>query len=123
LRPYLKKYLYCDSSGVCSSEIWALRAKRSECLPKYLYYIIQTERFFRGSMVTSGTKMPRADWENVKALEFTIPDAEKQRRVIRFLEAIEKEISLLVRLEHSMQKQKAGLMSKLLSGEAKLKGL
>lgn len=67
--------------------------------------------------------MPRADWENVKALEFTIPDAEKQRRVIRFLEAIEKEISLLVRLEHSMQKQKAGLMSKLLSGEAKLKGL
>src|SRR5690554_4019024 len=61
LRPYLKKFLLAPFDGVCSSEIWVLEGKKVS--NKYLHYLIQTSKFNYEVNKTSGSKMPRADWE------------------------------------------------------------
>jgi len=72
LRPYLHKFAYCDFEGVCSSEIWVLQNK-SICTSRYLFYLIQTDTFLSASVQTTGTKMPRSDWNVVKKTKFKHP--------------------------------------------------
>lgn len=45
LRPYLKKYYFPNFEGVCSSEIWVLKNEKKKVNNKYLYYLVQTNRF------------------------------------------------------------------------------
>ena len=60
LRPYLRKYAFAQQTMVCSSEIWAL-IPSDVVLPKFLFYLVQTEQFLRVANISSGTKMPRAE--------------------------------------------------------------
>nr|HQI05892.1 restriction endonuclease subunit S [bacterium] len=53
LRPNLRKYIHCKHDGVCSSEIWVLRSKKG-INSKFLFYLVQTERFIKAACVTSG---------------------------------------------------------------------
>lgn len=65
LRPNLRKSYLCDFDGVCSTEIWVLQPQRAVCRSEYLAQLVQTERFVAAACVTSGSKMPRADWNFV----------------------------------------------------------
>jgi type I restriction enzyme, S subunit len=61
LRPYLRKYLLAQFDGVCSTEIWVLVSQKY-ITPNYLFYLVQTSEFIATANVSSGSKMPRADW-------------------------------------------------------------
>lgn len=115
LRPYLKKYMYCDFDGVCSSEIWVLSSKNG-CQSKYLFYLIQTSQFIRVADQSSGTKMPRADWTNVAKLVVPIPPIDEQRAIIQILSTWDRAIERVQRLIEAKQRQKKGLMQGLLTG-------
>ena len=55
LRPYLRKYAFVQKECVCSSEIWSL-IPTDIVIPKYLFYLIQSEAFMKAANVSSGTK-------------------------------------------------------------------
>ena len=63
LRPYLKNWLLPDFTGVAVGDFWVLQP--SEIDSQYLYYLIQTPAFQEVSNQSTGTKMPRADWNLV----------------------------------------------------------
>lgn len=115
LRPYLKKYLFCDFNGVCSSEIWVLSSKNG-CQSKYLFYLIQTSQFIRVADQSSGTKMPRADWTNVSKLVVPIPPIQEQEKMTDILATWDRAIERVQRLIEAKQRQKKGLMQELLTG-------
>ncbi|MEA4811889.1 MAG: restriction endonuclease subunit S [Anaerolineaceae bacterium] len=115
LRPYLKKFLYCDFDGVCSSEIWVLSSKNG-CQSKYLFYLIQTSQFIRIADQSSGTKMPRADWTNVSKLVVPIPSVQEQEKIIQILSTWDRGIERVQRLIEAKQQRKKGLMQGLLTG-------
>jgi type I restriction enzyme S subunit len=122
LRPYLRKYWFADFDGVCSSEIWVLKPKEI-VLPQYLFYLIQTEEFIRISNVSSGSKMPRADWDFINHYPLTIIlSIPEQQRIVSVLSlwdtAIEKQTALIEKLTL----RKRGLMQQLLTGKKRLKG-
>ena len=98
LRPNLRKYFYCDFDGVCSSEIWVLIPQK-EVHPKYLFYLVQQEKFIQTACVTSGSKMPRADWQHVSQTPFYMPFIPEQKAIASLLEkwdiAIEKTEALI----------------------------
>ncbi|PSM48483.1 restriction endonuclease subunit S [Chroococcidiopsis sp. CCALA 051] len=121
LRPYLRKYVNPDFSGVCSTEIWVLRAKPSLCNNRYLFYLVQTHQFIAASNKTSGSKMPRADWGLVSEQPFPLPPLDEQRKVAAFLDTLSYEIKLLQLLKDNLELQKRGLMQKLLTGEWRVK--
>lgn len=122
LRPYLKKYYLANFDGVCSTEIWVLNGKKDYILNEYLFYLIQTERFNKVANVTTGTKMPRADWEYISQSVFKIPDIDEQQKIAQILSAWDEAIDLKEKLIEEKQEQKKGLMQNLLTGKIRLAG-
>ena len=121
LRPYLRKYLKPDFDGVCSSEIWVLAPDVDKVDAEYLYYLIQTDEFLRSVCVSTGSKMPRAEWWVVADRKFIIPGIETQKYTAAILTMADREIEGLERQRTLMDQQKRGLMQKLLTGEVRVK--
>lgn len=65
LRPYFRKVVRAPFDGVCSTDIWVVRAKDG-IDQGFLYYWMASQEFVNFSMQGSeGTKMPRAKWEHI----------------------------------------------------------
>lgn len=113
LRPYLRKYLYPDCKGVCSTEIWVLKAKLNT-YSKYLYYIIQTEMFIGEANKSTGSKMPRADWDLISNFILRLPPKAEQIRIAQILSTWDNAIEIVDKLIANSQQQKKALMQQLL---------
>jgi type I restriction enzyme S subunit len=123
LRPYLRKYARPEFDGVCSSEIWVFSANEDICDSSYLFYFVQSEEFISSASISSGTKMPRADWGLVSEVVFALPSIAEQHRIAEVLAACDRELDLLARKRDALQRQKRGLMQQLLTGRVRVKGL
>ncbi len=122
LRPYLRKFYFANFNGVCSSEIWVLKPQ-SEITNKYLFYIVQSDRFnsvCNGSCI--GSKMPRADYDYISQYLFAVPPLEEQQKIAEILSTQDKVIELKEKLIAEKQRQKKYLMQQLLTGKMRLKG-
>jgi len=122
LRPYLKKYYLAEFDGVCSTEIWVIKGKTNLVCNEFLFYLIQTEKFNFVANISTGTKMPRADWDYIKSTIFKIPPLPEQRKITEILSTWDKAIELKEQLIEEKKEQKKGLMQKLLRGEVRLPG-
>lgn len=120
LRPYLKKYTKPDFNGVCSTEIWVLSGS-DYCTNDYLYLLIQSTKFLSACNVSSGTHMPRADWDFVSHIPFFIPSLLEQKAIADILSKADEEIDLLTEKLSALKSQKKGLMQKLLTGQIRVK--
>lgn len=115
LRPNLRKSWYCDFDGICSTEIWVLQPHAKLCDRKYLAQLVQTERFVAAACVTSGSKMPRADWGFVSEIPFDVPAPDEQDRIAAVLGAADQGIAVLEKKFAALAELKRGLMQKLLA--------
>lgn len=122
LRPYLRKYYFAKFNGVCSTEIWVLSPKNKNIDEKYLFYLVQTEYFNYHANISTGSSMPRADWNYVSLINFGLPSLYEQQRIASILETWDRAIELKEKLIQEKQTQKKGLMEKLLTGEVRLQG-
>ncbi|EKP97628.1 type I restriction-modification system, specificity subunit S [Lacticaseibacillus casei 12A] len=80
LRPYLQNWLFPSFYGRAVGDFWVLRAN-SSLLSEYLFVLIQSPRFQSVANISSGTKMPRSDWNTVSNTSFSIPVQSEQRRI------------------------------------------
>jgi type I restriction enzyme S subunit len=119
LRPYLKKYLKAPFDGVCSSEIWVLKGKTIS--NDYLYCLVQTNNFIDLVNISSGSKMPRADWSVVANGNFFIPSLPEQQKIASFLTAVDERIQQLTRKKKLLEQYKKGVMQKIFSREIRFK--
>ena len=93
LRPYLHNWLNPDFSGVAVGDWWVLRPVGVD--KKFLYRLIQTQRFDEVANQSSGSKMPRADWNLVSNTEFIIPSSlDEQRQVAETFDDLDDLITL-----------------------------
>lgn len=109
LRPYLRKYAFVQKECVCSTEIWSL-IPTNIVIPKYLFYLVQSEAFMKVANVSSGTKMPRAEWETVAKSGYLIPSRDDQQATVDTLEAIDCLISSYVATYDCLIEYKKGLL-------------
>jgi len=112
LRPYLKKYAFIKEDMVCSSEIWSL-IPSDHIIPEYLFYLVQTDEFIRIANISSGTKMPRAEWSNVEKALFAVPDKDVQCQVVQLLRRLDLKILDAIDLLEELQIMKKGLLQQL----------
>ena len=80
LRPYLHNWLNPDFKGVAVGDWWVLRPVGVD--KNFLFRLIQTRRFDEVANQSSGSKMPRADWNLVSNTEFAIPCSLKEQAQI-----------------------------------------
>lgn len=122
LRPYLRKFFYATFNGVCSTEIWVIRANSKFLIPKYLYYIIQSRPITELCSLTIGTKMPRMEWSVMRSCKFAIPPLPEQKTIAFALSDVDELILSLEKLIAKKKNIKLGAMQELLTGKKRLPG-
>jgi type I restriction enzyme S subunit len=80
LRPYLMNWLYPQFRGIAVGDFWVLRPDGVE--GSFLYRFIQSERFQYNANISSGSKMPRADWAFVSEDNYLVPSSRDEQRLI-----------------------------------------
>lgn len=113
LRPYLKNWYYSMFDGVAVGDFWIFRAKRKISNSMFIYYLIQTHMYTRISNYTTGTKMPRSDWNFVSNSSFYISNLEEQQKIGSFFAKIDKLIELQTKKLEQLKKLKQGYLQKI----------
>ncbi len=121
LRPYLRKYLKPKFDGVCLSEIWVLKPNSKVCDSNFVFYLIQTNIFNYVANISTGTKMPRADWSYVSEYPFLLPPLPEQKKIADILTTWDNAIDKTESLINAKTNLKRGLMQKLLTGKVRFK--
>lgn len=100
LRPYFRKVYRPRFNGVCSTDIWVVRAKK-DIDQGFLFYFMANRDFVDlASLGSSGTRMPRADWRHLKDTSWKKPPINEQRTIAKILSALDEKIGL----NHQMNK-------------------
>lgn len=105
IRPYFKKIWSADREGGCSADVLNFRANE-KYNPKFLYYVLSDDEFFRYSVGTSrGTKMPRGD--KAALLKYSVPkiSMDEQERIVEILSALDDKIKLNKKVNDNLEQQ------------------
>ncbi len=87
IRPYLKKIWFANCAGGTNGDVLVLQADRQVVLPKFLYYILSSDRFFAYDMQhCKGAKMPRGNKDEVLNYTFALPTIEVQNKIVAILD-------------------------------------
>lgn len=112
LRPYLHNWLNPDFSGVAVGDWWVLKPIETD--KSFLYRLIQTSRFDNIANQSSGSKMPRADWNLISNTEFMIPESlEEQSKIGRFFTRLDHLITLYQRKYDKLQNIKKFMLQNM----------
>ena len=103
LRPYFRKVVMADFSGVCSTDIWVVRP-RSGINERFLFYWMASWDFVNFvSSASEGTRMPRAKWEVAEKHE--IPDFTRsdQKAIAHILGTLDDKIALNQNMNQTLE--------------------
>ena len=112
LRPYLHNWLNPDFKGIAVGDWWVLKPINMD--KKFLYRLIQTQQFDNIANQSSGSKMPRADWNLISNSEFMVPfSKEEQSKIGRYFDSLDHLITLHQRKCEQTKKLKKYMLQKM----------
>jgi type I restriction enzyme S subunit len=95
LRPYFRKVVQVGFDGICSTDIWVVRALEG-CDQRYLFYFLANPLFIeRATKANTGTRMPRADWSFLQGTVWPVPPLPEQKAIAAVLSSLDDKIELL----------------------------
>ncbi|WP_321826277.1 restriction endonuclease subunit S [Maribacter dokdonensis] len=103
LRPYFRKLYRPDFKGICSTDIWVVKAIEDND-KDFLFYFFANKEFIDLSYSTSsGTRMPRADWNFIKDTKWEFPPLPEQKAIANVLSSLDTKIDLLHRQNKTLE--------------------
>lgn len=103
LRPYFRKVYKPKFEGVCSTDIFVIKNKKYTD-SAFLFYLTATEDFTKiANSGHTGTRMPRADWNQLKESEWLIPSIENQQKIANILSSIDDKIELNLQTNQTLE--------------------
>lgn len=112
LRPYLHNWLNPDFKGIAVGDWWVLKPINMD--KNFLYRLIQTQQFDNIANQSSGSKMPRADWNLISNSEFMVPfSKEEQSKIGRCFDSLDQLITLHQRKCEETKKLKKYMLQKM----------
>ena len=116
LRPYLKNIILADFNGVAIGDFWVLRSRGLD--EKYLYTLVNSESFLKVANISSGSKMPRADWNLVSTTKFVVPSAKDEQKAIgKYFTSLDSQISASTSRLASLKQMKAASLQAMFPQE------
>ena len=117
IRPYFHKVSIAPISGICSSDVIVIQAKKSEWLMLVLACVSHDEFVEHATQTSNGTKMPRANWNVLLKYPLPLPPV----ALLEKFNAIMENFILLARnlmlKNQNLRTQRDLLLPKLISGE------
>lgn len=118
LRPYLHNWLNPDFNGAAVGDWWVLKPNTID--KNFLYRLIQTEQFDNVANQSSGSKMPRADWNLVSNAVFAIPHSiAEQSKIAKIFTNLDNLITLHQRKYDKLVNIKKSMLEKMFPREGK----
>ena len=103
LRPYFRKVVLVNFDGICSTDIWVIRASEG-IHQRFLFYNIASQSLVDFATLTSeGTHMPRAKWNYLSEYELKIPTYSHQCAIASILGALDDKIELNHRMNKTLE--------------------
>lgn len=94
LRPYFRKVVVAPFDGICSTDIWVVKANQ-ECDKAFLKYWMASEEFISNSThAAEGSRMPRAQWDWVSTFELPLVDGDTRKAIGTLLAEIDDKIAV-----------------------------
>lgn len=101
LRPYLHNWIAPNFNGIAVGDWWVLNPCGMN--RDFLYTVIQTEKFDTVANLSTGSKMPRADWKLVSSTDFFVPSLEEQKKIGSYFQYLD---SLINFHQRKLEQQK-----------------
>ena len=111
LRPYLKNWWYAEFKGIALGDFWNLKSDLWHSC--FLYTYIQSNSFQLVANDTSGTKMPRSDWNLVAESIAKFPSLPEQEVIGTFFSTLDRHITLHQRKLEKLKNLKKALLNEL----------
>lgn len=103
LRPYFRKIIKAKFNGICSTDIWVIRAKQN-INQTFLFYFFTNQTLINLSYSSSkGTRMPRADWSFLSQTIWLFPPLTIQQKIAEILSSFDDKIDLLHRQNKTLE--------------------
>lgn len=120
LRPYFHKVGVAAIDGVCSTDILVIAPALPEWYGPVLFHVSSTELVNQTNAASTGTKMPRASWQDIARYEIVIPTPEIADAFSQQASAIVQKIRSNIMESRTLATLRDTLLSKLLSGEVRV---
>jgi len=103
LRPYFRKVVLAPFDGICSTDIWTVRAKPGTDQRFLFYWMASAEFVETATRASEGTRMPRAQWRFLERLEREVPGIDEQRAIAHILGSLDDKIELNRRMNETLE--------------------
>jgi type I restriction enzyme, S subunit len=120
LRPYFKKVGIAHTRGVCSTDIAVVQPQQSYWRAFLLFHLASQECIDYATAVSSGTRMPRAKWQDLARYEVVLPTEADARRFEAFAEPLLSGLAALAAENRTLAELRDTLLPKLISGELRV---
>lgn len=122
LRPYLRKVIVVDFSGVCSADMYPIRVNRDVLDPHFTAWMLVSDEFTKYADEESRrARMPKLNREQLFAWNAPVPPLREQRRIVAHLSeqmtAAEKTRKTLAEQLATINALPAALLRRAFSGE------
>ncbi|MEB2308018.1 MAG: restriction endonuclease subunit S [Candidatus Brocadiaceae bacterium] len=114
-RAYLKKVAVAEFDGICSGDIFVLRAKEKKMLPELLPFYVSAEAFIQHAVHTSaGSLSPRTKWKDLSSFEIAIPDLKTQENIFEVFRQIQITLEEIKTQKQTLKNLKQKLLNEIL---------
>jgi len=121
IRPELAKVTHPGFEGLCSADIYPVKAKDNRMLPEFIKYVLLDQRFYKYSVSVSGrTGMPKVNRRELDNYKVLCPSLEEQKKIVSCISAIEAKETTERKKLICMSSLKKSLMQMLLTGKVRV---
>jgi type I restriction enzyme S subunit len=103
LRPYFRKVVKPNFDGICSTDIWVINPQKGIDKDFLFYFFTNQELVDISYSSSSGTRMPRADWNFLSQTVWNISPLEEQKAIAEVLSSLDDKIDLLHRQNKTLE--------------------
>jgi type I restriction enzyme S subunit len=120
LRPYFHKVGVAPLDGVCSTDILVVRPKTPEWFGFVLGYVSSVELVNHTDAASTGTKMPRTNWNDIARFEVALPPESLTAEFTATIRPMIERIIANIHESRTLAESRDALLPKLLSGELRV---
>ena len=120
LRPYFHKVGVAPLDGVCSTDIVVVSPKSDDWFGFTLGYLSSSDFIDYTDATSTGTRMPRTNWQNMASYKVPLPDYEIARSYTELVRSLVNKIISNIHRSHTLAAQRDALLPRLVSGKLRV---